>query len=202
VTEDKETRRRILEHATDRFLAHGFRNVSTAEISRELGMSKKTLYRHFASKEDLLRQVVFEQLGRMARELEAGMDGGASFLDSLERQIEVVGGMLTRLSETFLRDMARHAPGLWREIEAFRREHLFGRMKTLIRRGIEAGVVRPEVDARLAAELLVAMANELITPRRLLELGVSPAEVLAQIGLLVSGGLLTPSAQRPEGGRQ
>ena len=40
------------------FLRSGFSRVLMDDLARELGMSKKTVYSHFASKEDLLRAVL------------------------------------------------------------------------------------------------------------------------------------------------
>ena len=42
------------------FLLSGFSRVLMDDLARELGMSKKTLYSHFASKEDLLRAVLVQ----------------------------------------------------------------------------------------------------------------------------------------------
>ena len=59
VRTDEETRQRILRVAMTFFLAHGFSRVTMDEIARELGMSKKTLYQHFESKESLMLAGVF-----------------------------------------------------------------------------------------------------------------------------------------------
>ena len=52
------------------FLLSGFSRVLMDDLARELGMSKKTLYSHFASKEELLRAV----LVRRTREVERGLE--------------------------------------------------------------------------------------------------------------------------------
>ena len=55
MTAEAEARGRILAAARRLFFAHGFGRVTMDEIASELAMSKKTLYRHFASKEAALR---------------------------------------------------------------------------------------------------------------------------------------------------
>jgi len=47
-------RRRILAGARRHFFANGFRRVTMDDLAAELGMSKKTLYAHFPSKQHLL----------------------------------------------------------------------------------------------------------------------------------------------------
>ncbi|KDU95978.1 TetR/AcrR family transcriptional regulator [Komagataeibacter rhaeticus] len=62
--------RQVLEIATAQFVEHGYAATSLDKIAREIGCSKATLYRRYASKEDLFKAVVAER-GRMLLE-EAG----------------------------------------------------------------------------------------------------------------------------------
>jgi AcrR family transcriptional regulator len=48
------TRERILETVDRLFYRHGLQAVGVDAIASELGISKKTLYRHFPSKDDLI----------------------------------------------------------------------------------------------------------------------------------------------------
>jgi AcrR family transcriptional regulator len=49
-----QTRRRILDTASDLFVERGYAATSVRDISERLGMTKGSLYYHFASKEELL----------------------------------------------------------------------------------------------------------------------------------------------------
>lgn len=57
-TAKAERRRAILEHAKLLFAAHGFRAVSIEEIGAGAGVSGPAVYRHFASKEDILAELL------------------------------------------------------------------------------------------------------------------------------------------------
>ena len=59
-----EVRDRIVAVAERVFLRSGFSRVLMDDLARELGMSKKTVYAHFASKEDLLRAVLAHRVSR------------------------------------------------------------------------------------------------------------------------------------------
>jgi len=50
VRTDAEVRNRILTEARGLFFRYGFSRVTMDEAAETLGMSKKTLYRHFPSK--------------------------------------------------------------------------------------------------------------------------------------------------------
>jgi AcrR family transcriptional regulator len=51
-------RRAILEAATEAFLRNGFRGTSMDEIAATAGVSKQTVYKHFADKERLFQEIV------------------------------------------------------------------------------------------------------------------------------------------------
>ena len=54
----EETRDRVIDVATTLFHREGFHAIGVDRLSAELGMSKKTLYKHFGSKDELLVQVL------------------------------------------------------------------------------------------------------------------------------------------------
>lgn len=54
-------RRQVLEAAEKLFLAHGYGAVSMDAISRDAGVSKATLYAHFASKDQLFATIVCDR---------------------------------------------------------------------------------------------------------------------------------------------
>ena len=56
--EADETRRQILETATDMFIENGFSNTSLTDISHKIGMTKGAVYWHFKNKDDVLLQIV------------------------------------------------------------------------------------------------------------------------------------------------
>ncbi len=50
---------RVIEVATDLFVAHGYAATSLVDIARLAGVATRTLYQHFGNKEALLREVIF-----------------------------------------------------------------------------------------------------------------------------------------------
>ena len=117
-THPPETRNRILETARRHFFAQGFTKVTMDEIAHELGMSKKTLYQHFPAKRDLLQ----ESLLGINLKITEGLDGivqnkRLDFSKKLEQALGFVASELPRFSPIFLRDIQRHAPDLWQELD-------------------------------------------------------------------------------------
>jgi TetR/AcrR family transcriptional repressor of nem operon len=71
------TRRRILEVASRQFRENGVAAAGLAGIMAEAGLTNGAFYAHFKSKEDLLRAVLAEALGRRETTLRAASERGA-----------------------------------------------------------------------------------------------------------------------------
>lgn len=50
---------KVMEVATEMFVAHGFAATSLVDIARNAGVATRTLYQHFGDKEAIFREVIF-----------------------------------------------------------------------------------------------------------------------------------------------
>jgi AcrR family transcriptional regulator len=73
----KDTRERILEAAMDLFAESGFSGATISEVERRVGLAPGTgsLYRHFPSKQALLRAAVEREVARIREEIRAHAEG-------------------------------------------------------------------------------------------------------------------------------
>jgi AcrR family transcriptional regulator len=191
------SRTRILEVARTLLLAYGFSALTMDDLARELGMSKKTLYVHFPSK-DALAEAILDGLGKSIRtQLEAVLSHPKlTFAQKLCGVIDVVGSVLGKVSPATLRDLQRYAPHLYQKIEEVRQKnvpYVFGR---LIRTGIAEGMVRPEIDPAFAAEFWLQAIRGLIQPDILDRTQLTPRQTLGEGIHLFFNGLLTPAGRK------
>ncbi|HLY59012.1 MAG TPA: TetR/AcrR family transcriptional regulator [Stellaceae bacterium] len=77
----EELVRHIIDTATRLFIAHGYPATSIEQIAAAAGSGKQTIYRRFASKENLFIAVISRQTQRLAEQAEAA---GAPCADPVE----------------------------------------------------------------------------------------------------------------------
>ncbi|RMF17965.1 MAG: TetR/AcrR family transcriptional regulator [Gammaproteobacteria bacterium] len=82
-----ERRQRILDAATDVFCQSGFGRASMDAVARGAGVSKATLYNHFASKDVLFQAVVEQVSGRFI----AGIDTPGRKDQPIRQSLEEIG---------------------------------------------------------------------------------------------------------------
>lgn len=89
----------IVEAAARLFFAPGFARVSMDDLARELGMSKKTIYRHFPDKRSLVAAVLDRQFAAVERTLVAAAEDaeGQPFGVRVQRFLIAAGSELGRI---------------------------------------------------------------------------------------------------------
>ena len=73
-----ETRRHILDVASAQFRESGIAAVGLAGIMSEAGLTNGAFYTHFASKEDLVREVLLDALTRREERHKANLENGVA----------------------------------------------------------------------------------------------------------------------------
>jgi AcrR family transcriptional regulator len=192
----KEPKDRILELAKDRFFAQGFNKVTLDELSSELGISKKTMYKFFPSKEDLIKKVVWMMMGRIEREVQRITEQDKPFVHRLADLIFFIGKTVGRLSKSFQQDMKRFAPAIWEEVETFRQEHIISKVVAMIRQAKKENVFRQDINDEVIVMMLVSCFQSILTPVVLAEHSFSPKEAMYTIFHVIFEGALTEDARK------
>jgi TetR/AcrR family transcriptional regulator, cholesterol catabolism regulator len=158
---------RILDHAETRLLEHGFRGMRVDELARDVGISKRTLYEQFRTKEEMAR----EALIRLVRELQDAIDEIVARADSEAEQLRAI---VLQICQAF----ARARPPFYRDVEttpaltelvAASRTRCFAQVEDVIRSGMESGSFRADLDPRLVRRTLLAAVETVIRPEILME---------------------------------
>ena len=188
---------RIVRLAREHLFAHGYSACTMDDLATELGMSKKTLYVHFASKDVLMRAVI-DQLGQEIRaDAEALLaNRSLGFAEKLRGFAEGMAERMSRLQPRALRDLQRFAPELHQQVAEMRQRNIpyvFGRF---IEEGQLAGRVRTDVDAGFAVEFYLQAMQGLFQSGALERLKLAPRDVAARAIDLFFGGLLTPAGRK------
>jgi TetR/AcrR family transcriptional regulator, cholesterol catabolism regulator len=190
-------RPRVVDEAGKLFLARGFVGVTSDEIASRLGISKATLYKAFPGKEAILREVV---RGHMA-EIQTGVerliaDGSLGFVEKMVALLSFLRARLSRFGPVLVRDLRRSAPGLWQEIEDFRRDKILENFKVILEDGRREGCFREDVDPGLLLAMFLDLIQHFVNPDAILRTGRSPAETFGSVVKVFFQGILTDRGRK------
>lgn len=143
-------------------------------LASALGMSKKTLYVHFPSKDAIVLAVVHATGRTIRREAEAAMaEPSSDFSRTLRSVVGVVSAHLAGLTSDFLDDLERAAPHVARELDALKERNIPIVFNRLLQIGIASGKVRRDVDVPLVVEVLIHVMKGLHQPESLKRSGLT-----------------------------
>jgi AcrR family transcriptional regulator len=160
---------RIIDAAEKRFSQYGFKRVSMDDIASDLGISKKTLYLYFKSKEDIARAVK----ERMHRDIDKLLQKAKREIpDPIERFKKIIAEVTNRVSiigSAFMTDIKKDIPDLWRECEEFREREIYEYIGGILKEGVRKGKIRKEINTTIAVMAYLGAVRMIIQPEILMK---------------------------------
>lgn len=157
-------REKIMVEAETLFLRYGFKSITMDDVSRELGISKKTLYQHFTDKTELVNACVEHYLGKVnecCNTIIAQKDDAISILLEITRYMSE---MLKSVSASSLYDLKKYFKESWDKLEANRQQVIYESILFNLDLGIRKGLYRKDIRPEITARIYVHLAGMLIDP--------------------------------------
>ncbi len=106
-----EEKQKILDESTKVFLQEGFYKTPMDEIAKRLKISKKTIYKYFDSKENLVKQVVRNFLLQNKCIIQEILDSDDDAVTKAFNLFQHLGKIFLSISNKWLEDIQTHYQG-------------------------------------------------------------------------------------------
>jgi len=163
------TREQLLKKALAVFSRKGYQATTLQDIAQEAGLTRGAIYWHFGSKAELYNTLVREYADRGNSIIQRAVAEGGSLIDILRRvfvrQLQVVEDdpEMRALMELYL-----FKTGLIPELEQGRQQRaestieLIAMLSEIMQQGIDAGILRSDIESINLARSYLALQNGLI----------------------------------------
>ncbi len=194
--QDQDIKNRIMNAAREQFYVFGFSKVTVDEIVSKLGISKKTFYKYFESKDALVKEVTettmleMDACCRQFRENDT-----IDFVEKLKNMMTFVAMHYAKVGKPLLEDLEKNAPHVWKQIEEHRAKSIAANFGNLLKEGVEKGIFRDDIDRELIMLIYNNTIQNIIRPEVLTHLPYSAAQVFETIVKIIFEGILTESAR-------
>jgi AcrR family transcriptional regulator len=194
--EEIETREKILEGTEALFMKYGIRSVTMDDIARHLSVSKKTLYQHFADKDELVYKMSELYLERSFRQYEQIEQGSKNSIEELSKISVCMRHDLENLNPSMLYDLQKYHAKAWSLYNEHKLKIISHSVMRNIRQGIEDGYYRAEINAEIMAVTRLILIEAAFDPNLFPKERFNFIEVHTQLFELFVHGMCTEKGKK------
>jgi len=166
-------------------LRRGFYHLTVDELAREAGVSKRTLYRYYRSKEEIIEATLDAFTREISDDMDLLLQQGSEPAILLKNMFELLADQgRFIINPSTLYDLEKHYPQLWQKIDRFRVE----RIKQVLS-SMSSQSPYLEVSSHFSLSILTTVITSsvqaILNPTFILENGLTFEEAAGQLSQLL-----------------
>ena len=187
-------RTRIMSAAIQEMNEQGTR-FTMAMLAARLGISKRTLYEHFDSKEVLIESIVDAIIQDIeVQRIAIVGDPNLDLVEKLKRMLSVKPKLLAPVDDRVKLDLRRQFPGLWAKAQKLIEEQWI-LINNVLREGIAEGCFR-EIYVPVVQKMLRGAVDAIVEEEFLLENKMTFHEIIGHVTDILIHGIIVPEKAR------
>ncbi|MDP3446200.1 MAG: TetR/AcrR family transcriptional regulator, partial [Ignavibacteria bacterium] len=148
--------------ASQLFNRYGIKSISMEELSRQLGISKKTLYQHFTDKNDLVEKTIFYTIEQKGCFIKRIYEQNLNAVEEMFAVFKYVNEMIRNHNPSLDFDLQRFYPQIFRKVREFHRTNVYETTLSNLIKGKEEGFYRADLNEDIIAKLHVMRIENLM----------------------------------------
>ncbi len=177
------------------FFSRGFSKVTVDELAEELGVSKKTIYANFESKDKILSAVLESHMAEIVGKTDEILNSSDDFIGRLYNLCALISEAISQKSPEFMSDLQKNRGDLWQKLEEHRRVGVLSTSSRLMEEGMKLGLIRRDVDKEITNLVLLHSISGIINPKTLGKKSFDGALAFDGIMGILFEGILTDKAR-------
>jgi len=186
---------KILDFCKSYFIENGFYKTTMDEIAVRLRMSKKTIYKYFPTKEDLVRETIIGFLEIQKDNISKLVNDESKAVEKLHKIFNYLGKMISKINEKFIIDLQTHMPDLWKDIDAFRTKMMTVNIGKIIEQGKKEGVFIDKTSAIITG-VFISSVRGVISPEFIMNNKFSIKFALNETIEIIMNGIMTEKGKK------
>ncbi len=185
-----EEKEKILEFTEEKLFSHGFYKTTMAEISSELRMSKKTIYKYFPSKLDLVDAIANRFTERMKGKVVPLLESDKNAVEKIIGLISLLSKTAAKIGDKIFAELKIHFPTVWQRVDKFRTDMMYANLSKVIDQGKSEGLIE-DYPTPLIMNILVNAVRSTVNPEFILNNNFSMKVAAQTTFKIILNGILT-----------
>jgi len=190
-----EDQNKIVEITEEKFFRDGFYKTTMDEVALELKMSKKTIYKFFPSKEDLVTAIAKHFMEGVKSKVVPALNSDKNAIEKLAELNNILAKISEKVSSKRMDEIKTYFPNLWIEIDNFRTKMMFANITKVIDQGKVEGLFI-DYPTPIIMNTLVSSVRSIVNPEFILNNNFSIGEAASNVFKVVIGGIVTDKGRK------
>ncbi|MDP2236860.1 MAG: TetR/AcrR family transcriptional regulator [Bacteroidales bacterium] len=160
---DKEYKyNEIIQEARQLFQRYGIKSISMDELSRQLGISKKTLYLHFTDKNDLVEKTLLHMTNEKECAMKEMHNKDLNAVEELFEMFSYANEMIRNHNPSMEFDLQKFYPHIFKRLRDFHRNNMYEATLKNLLKGKNEGYYRNDLNEEIISKLFVLRIENLM----------------------------------------
>jgi len=185
----------IISYLNNQFISYGFRNFSLDELASRFQISKKTIYKRFDTKEEIIRTVITQQLSDAYSNFVLAIQSRITIVEMFVELSKIIEKYYSVFNEASLKNLERYFPQLAIYIEQFRTNRIIPLVKILLKLGRKKQLIL-EIPDDIVIRVFNSALSEIVQSKSKIESQQSYEVLFRQAFNLLLNGILTKKGKQ------
>lgn len=146
----------LLERSSAVFMKYGLKSVTMDDLCREIGVSKKTIYKYFEDKNDLVLTIIQFKVNMDKEACHVCTNKAGNAIDELVNISRFVIEQFSNINPSVFFDLRKHYPEAWKRMHDHKWEFVLNNIRDNIIRGKKENLYRDNLDPDIISRYYVA----------------------------------------------
>ncbi len=184
----------LLERISAHVFSRGNLKFTMDKIASELKISKKTIYKHFPTKHDLLDAIMFPRINFIKNQIAEIINSNKNFVEKCYLISEVLINSL-QFADKLVSELAAMGDEWWNKIDKIRMRILNKNIKILLTEGIKEGYIIDR-DVVILSKIYISAITSVINPTFSSKVKTSPGKLIEITLEVLFQGLFTEKGRK------
>ena len=144
------------------YKSYGIKSITMDDAARHLGISKKTLYQFFSDKTELVKKAIAWEIDQKQKSFAKLEQDNLNAIEELLVYYKIQIKMILDYKPNFIYDLKKYYPSIYNQYVTIKREKILDSVKLNLKKGIEEGFFRPNLNVSIISRLTLMRIEGMI----------------------------------------
>ena len=152
----------LLERSSAVFMKYGLKSVTMDDLCREIGVSKKTIYKYFEDKNALVMTIIQFKIELDKQACKICVNSADNAIESLVNISKIVIEQLGNVNPSVFLDLRKHYPAAWKLMKDHKWEFVLDNIRENIIRGKSENLYRENLNPEIISRYYVSSMDTIM----------------------------------------